>query len=155
MLQARLFSYGDAARYRLGVNHHQIPVNAPRCPYHSYHRDGAMRIDGNYGAETSYVPNSMGAWTEQPDFKEPPLELEGAAGRYDHRIDEDHYEQPGNLYRLMSEERRAVLVANTARAMSGVSASIMSRHVENCRRADAEYGHRLEVALGLLPATSD
>jgi catalase len=155
MLQARLFSYGDAARYRLGVNHHQIPVNAPRCPYHSYHRDGAMRIDGNYGAATSYVPNSMGAWTEQPDFKEPPLELEGAAGRYDHRIDEDHYEQPGNLYRLMSQEQRAVLVANTARAMSGVSASIMSRHVENCRRADAEYARRLEEALGLLPATSD
>jgi catalase len=43
MLQGRLFSYGDAQRYRLGVNHHQIPVNAPRCPYHSYHRDGAMQ----------------------------------------------------------------------------------------------------------------
>ena len=50
MLQARLFSYGDAQRYRLGVNHHQIPVNAPRCPVHSYHRDGAMRVDGNYGS---------------------------------------------------------------------------------------------------------
>ena len=41
MLQGRLFSYGDAQRYRLGVNHHLIPVNAPRCPVHSYHRDGA------------------------------------------------------------------------------------------------------------------
>jgi catalase len=47
MLQARLFSYGDAQRYKLGVNHHQIPVNAPKCLFHSYHRDGAMRIDGN------------------------------------------------------------------------------------------------------------
>lgn len=44
MLQGRLFSYGDTQRYRLGVNHHQIPVNAPRCPVHNYHRDGAMRI---------------------------------------------------------------------------------------------------------------
>jgi catalase len=34
-LQARLFSYGDAQRCRLGVNHHQIPVNAPKCPFHS------------------------------------------------------------------------------------------------------------------------
>ena len=48
MLQGRLFSYGDAQRYRLGVNHQQIPVNAPRCPVHSYHRDGAMRVDGNF-----------------------------------------------------------------------------------------------------------
>ncbi len=28
MLQGRLFSYGDAQRYRLGVNHHLIPVNS-------------------------------------------------------------------------------------------------------------------------------
>jgi catalase len=43
MLQGRLFSYGDAQRYRLGVNFNHIPVNAPKCPFHSYHRDGAMR----------------------------------------------------------------------------------------------------------------
>ena len=58
MLQGRLFSYGDAQRYRLGVNHHQIPVNAPRCPYHSYHRDGMGRADGNYGSTLAYEPNS-------------------------------------------------------------------------------------------------
>jgi catalase len=62
MLQGRLFSYGDAQRYRLGVNHHQISVNAPRCPYHSYHRDGAMRVDGNYGSSIGYEPNSYGEW---------------------------------------------------------------------------------------------
>ena len=54
MLQARLFSYGDAQRYRLGVNFAQIPVNAPQCPFHSYHRDGAMRTAGNLGATPSY-----------------------------------------------------------------------------------------------------
>ena len=43
MLQGRLFSYGDAQRYRLGVNHHLIPVNRARCPVHAFHRDGAMR----------------------------------------------------------------------------------------------------------------
>ncbi len=48
MLQGRLFSYGDAQRYRLGVNHNQIPVNQARCPVHGYHRDGAMRVDGNH-----------------------------------------------------------------------------------------------------------
>ena len=66
MLQGRLFSYGDTQRYRLGVNHHQIPVNAPRCPFHNYHRDGAMRVDGNSGNGVTYEPNSFGAFQEQP-----------------------------------------------------------------------------------------
>ena len=65
MLQGRLFSYGDAQRYRLGVNHGHIPVNAPRCPVHSFHRDGLMRMDGNFGSTKGYEPNSLGAWQEQ------------------------------------------------------------------------------------------
>ena len=71
MLQGRLFSYGDAQRYRLGVNHHAIPVNAPKCPFHSYHRDGAMRVDGNHGSTIGYAPNSRGEWTDQPALAEP------------------------------------------------------------------------------------
>ena len=66
MLQGRLFSYGDAQRYRLGVNSEQIPVNKPRCPFHAYHRDGAMRVDGNYGATKGYEPNSYGEWKDSP-----------------------------------------------------------------------------------------
>ena len=66
MLQGRLFSYGDAHRYRLGVNAHQIPVNAPKCPFHAYHRDGAMRVDGNQGRTLGYQPNSQGEWADQP-----------------------------------------------------------------------------------------
>ena len=88
MLQGRLFSYGDAQCYRLGVNHQSIPVNAPRCPFHSFHRDGAMRVNGNYGGTLDYEPNSYGEWQEQPDFKEPPPEpgrrcrpLEPSGGR--------------------------------------------------------------------------
>ncbi len=50
----RLFSYGDAQRYRLGVNHNLIPVNQPKCPAHNYHRDGQMRTDGNFGRTLSY-----------------------------------------------------------------------------------------------------
>ncbi len=64
MLQARLFSYGDAQRYRLGVNFNQVPVNRPRCPFHSYHRDGAMRVDGNLGGTPSYYPNRHGEWAD-------------------------------------------------------------------------------------------
>src|ERR1700726_1777701 len=76
MLQSRLFSYGDAQRYRLGVNHHQIPVNAPKCPYHAYHRDGSMRTDGNLGRTTTYFPNSRGEWADLPQLNEPPLAID-------------------------------------------------------------------------------
>ena len=102
MLQGRLFAYGDAQRYRLGVNHHLIPVNAARCPVHSYHRDGAMRVDGNHGGTLGYEPNSYGEWQEQPDFREPPLSSKGAADHWNHREDTDYYSQPGALFRLMS-----------------------------------------------------
>ncbi len=69
MLQGRLFSYGDAQRYRLGVNHHLIPVNKARCPFHSYHRDGMMRVDDNAGGTLGYEPNSYGEWKQQPEFR--------------------------------------------------------------------------------------
>lgn len=77
LLQGRLFSYGDTQRHRLGVNFSQIPVNAPKCPFHSYHRDGAMRVDGNGGRTRSYEPNSYGEWPAQPDFSEPALRRSG------------------------------------------------------------------------------
>jgi catalase len=150
MLQARLFSYGDAARYRLGVNHNLIPVNAPKCPYHSYHRDGAMRTDGNLGGTTHYWPNSRGAWADRPDLNEPPLAIDGAAAHWDHRIDDDHYQQPGDLFRLMSAEQRQALFDNTARSVGGASVDIQQRHIANCAKADPAYGEGVAEALARL-----
>lgn len=147
MLQSRLFSYGDAQRYRLGVNHHQIPVNAPKCPFHSYHRDGATRVDGNHGAATSYEPNSTGEWLEQADFSEPPLSLEGAADHWNHRVDEDYYSQPGNLFRLMTPTQQQVLFDNTARSVGGASKDVQQRHISHCSKADPAYGAGVANAL--------
>lgn len=149
MLQGRLFSYGDAQRYRLGVNHYQVPVNKPRCPFHNFHRDGAMRVDGNEGATIHYEPNSYGQWAASKEHVEPPLELEGAAFHYDHREDEDYYTQPGNLFRLMSEAQQDVLFSNTAAAIAGAEKFIQERHVLNCFRADPEYGVGVAKALKL------
>ncbi|KRE89501.1 catalase [Frateuria sp. Soil773] len=151
MLQARLFSYGDAQRYRLGVNHHQIPVNKPRCPYHAYHRDGQMRVDGNYGGTLGYEPNSYGEWQEQPDFREPPLSLEGAADHWNHREDDDYYSQPGALFRLMDARQKQALFENTARAMGDAPEAIKHRHIANCSKADPAYGEGVAKALGLKP----
>jgi catalase len=152
MLQSRLFSYGDAARYRLGVNHHSIPVNAPKCPFHSYHRDGAMRVDGNHGGGTSYEPNSRGEWQQNPEFAEPPLSLEGAAGHWDHRVDTDYYSQPGNLFRLLTDEKKQLLFENTARAINGVSKPVQQRHIDNCTQADPAYGAGVAAAIAALDA---
>ena len=150
MLQGRLFSYGDAQRYRLGVNHHLIPVNAPRCPVHSYHRDGAMRVDGNYGSTLGYEPNSYGEWQQQPDFAEPPLSLEGAADHWNHRAGRrDYYSQPGLLFRLMTDAKKQLLFENTARAMGDAPKEVKVRHIGNCAQADPAYGEGVAKALGI------
>lgn len=150
MLQGRLFSYGDAQRYRLGVNHHQIPVNKPRCPFHSYHRDGAMRVDGNHGSTLHYEPNSYGEWQEQPEYKEPALDLFGAADRWNFREDDDNYfEQPGKLFNLMSKEQQQLLFENTGRNMNGVEKHIQLRHIVHCYKADPAYGQGVADALGI------
>ncbi len=149
MLQGRLFSYGDAQRYRLGVNHHLIPVNASRCPFHSYHRDGAMRVDGNYGSTLAYEPNSYGEWQEQPDFAELPLSLEGAADHWNHRVDDDYYSQPRALFHKMSPEQQNLLFANTARAMGDAPREIKIRHIGNCLKADPAYGKGVADALDI------
>ena len=150
MLQGRLFSYGDAQRYRLGVNHGQIPVNAPRCPVHSYHRDGAMRMDGNYGSTLGYEPNGYGQWQEQPDFREPPLKINGAADHWDFRQDDaDYFSQPRALFRLMTSAQQQALFDNTARAMGDAPEEIKRRHIANCTQCDPAYGAGVAKALGL------
>jgi catalase len=150
MLQARLFSYGDAQRYRLGVNFNHIPVNAPKCPFHSYHRDGAMRTDGNLGRTPTYFPNSRGEWADQPQLNEPPLPIDGAAAHWDHRVDDDHYQQPGDLFRKMNAAQRQALFDNTARQVGGAARHIQERHIANCTKADPAYGAGVAQALARL-----
>ena len=150
MLQGRLFSYGDAQRYRLGVNHHQIPVNAPKCPVNSYHRDGQMRVDANAGSTIGYEPNSYGKWQEQPEFKDPPLAVRGDVYQWNFREDDDdYYTQPGKLFRLMSPEQQKVLFENTARNMGDIPKEIKLRHIGNCLKADPAYGKGVADALGI------
>jgi len=150
MLQGRLFSYGDAQRYRLGVNHHLIPVNKARCPFHSFHRDGAMRVDGNHGSTLGYEPNSYGEWQEQQNYSEPPLELKGVADHWNHREDnDDYYSQAGDLFRLMNAQQQKALFGNTARAMGDAPRDIKIRHIGNCMKADPAYGQGVAMAMDI------
>ena len=150
MLQARLFNYADAQRYRLGVNYQQIPVNKPRCPVHSNHRDGQGRIDANYGSLPHYEPNSFSQWQEQPQYKEPPLKITGDAAYWDYRQDDaDYFSQPRALFALMNTEQKQVIFENTARAMGDALDFVKYRHIRNCYACDPAYGEGVAKALGL------
>lgn len=150
-MQGRLFSYGDAQRYRLGVNHNLIPVNRAKVEVNDYHRDGAMRVDGNYGRTPAYSPNSQGYWTAQPEVAEPPLALDGAMWRYDPKDDptDDCFRAGGNLWRILEEDKKQLLIENTAADIAPVTENIKYRHAVHCYLADVEYGERMTEALDL------
>ena len=151
MLQARLFNYADAQRYRLGVNYHQIPVNKARCPVYSNHRDGQGRVDANYGSLPHYEPNSFGQWQEQPTYKEPPLKITGDADFWDYREDDsDYFSQPRALFNLMNDTQKQALFDNTARALGDAPDFIKDRHVENCTKCDPAYGAGVRKAIDAL-----
>ncbi|PAV30723.1 catalase [Virgibacillus profundi] len=152
MLQGRLFSYGDAQRYRLGVNHWQVPVNYPKNAknFHPYHRDGAMRVDGNQGGLTHYEPNSYGELQDQPEYQEPSLGITGDADYWNFREDDNNYfEQPGKLFRLQTPDAQQRLFENTARNMRGTTKEVQLRHIAHCYKADPAYGEGVAKALGI------
>ena len=140
VLQARLLSYPDAQRYRLGVNHANIEVNKPRCPVHHYQRDGQGRSDGNGGATPVYQPNSNDGVADSPDHSEPPLRISGDASRYDHRLGNDDYAQAGALFRLMDGNQQRALIASIVGAMTGVPRDTQVRQIGHFLKADPAYG---------------
>jgi catalase len=111
-LQGSLFVYGDAQRYRLGVNHNLIPVNQAKGVkggVADYHRDGFMRTDGKLRRHARLYPQLRRYWTAQPEVAEPPLDIEGAMWRYDPKDDptDDCFRAGGDLWRVMTEDKKA------------------------------------------------
>ncbi|MHA4867007.1 catalase [Duganella sp. PWIR1] len=147
MLQARLFAYHDAQLYRVGTNHQHLPVNAPRCPFHNQQRDGAMAT-ANGGASQNYDPvQAAGSNPHGMGHGEPPLALDGAAGRYDGRGKEDDYTQAGDLFRLMPADEQQNLFNNIAGPLSQVNAEIIARQLGHFDQADPAYGAGVRAAL--------
>ena len=149
MLQARLVSYDDAHRYRVGVNFDSLPVNRPKCPVNNYHRDGTTRFDDNGGVGPNYEPNSFGGPVEQHQYTERPMPISGDAARYNHRDGNDDYKQPGDLYRLMKPEERERLVHNIVASMRGIPERIIKLQIGHFTKADAEWGRRVAESLGV------
>jgi catalase len=154
MLQGRILSYPDAHRYRLGANYEQIPVN--KCPYmvSNYQRDGSMRVDGNGGSDPNYHPNSFDDIYIDESTKEPAWKLDSSVADWHDRNGEgenDHFTQPGDLYRLMTDQAKKNTVSNIIGAMKGIDGpkkeEIVNRQLCHFFRADVNLG--LEVAKGL------
>ncbi len=154
MLQGRLLSYPDAHRHRLGPNYEQIPVNRARCPVHNYQRDGFMRVDENGSDSPNYFPNSFDNTQIDHSYREPAMELDSSrADWYDrNENDDDHFTQPGNLFRkIMTDQERENTISNFISHMSGINGpkrdEIIGRQLGHFFKADKELAIR--VAKGL------
>ena len=148
VLQSRIFSYADAHRYRLGTHYEALPVNAPKCPVHHYHKDGQMNFFGQQtgNVDAYYEPNSFDGASESAEFAEPPLKIDGDADRWNHREGNDDYRQPRALHDLMNDDQRARLYMNTAEAMAGVPDEIINRALGHYDKISQAYGDGIRAA---------
>lgn len=151
MLQARVFSYADAHRYRLGTHYEALPVNRPKSESNHYHKDGAMRFFDNFteNPDAYYEPNSVNGPAEDPAYTEPPLKISGDAARYNHREGNDDYTQAGNLFRLFNAEEKQRLFNNIADAMEGVPEEIIQQQLVHFHKADPRYAEGVAKAVGV------
>lgn len=152
MLQARIFSYADAHRHRIGTHYEALPVNKPKCPVHHYNKDGAMRFFENNEAnpDAYYEPNSFNGPVENPIVKEPPLKISGDAARYNHRDGNDDYSQPRALWSLFSDAEKKRLYQNYAAHMHGIPEFIIERQLALFTKIHPDYAQGVKDALEAL-----
>jgi len=148
MLQARVFSYADAHRYRLGTHYEALPVNAPKSPVYNYHKDGAMKFHStNTNVDAYYEPNSFNGPAQDPSFAEPPLKISGDADRYNHRVGNDDYSQPRALFNLFDDAQKSRLFSNIAAAMQGVPEEIIDRQLVEFGKVHPDYAAGVKTAV--------
>ncbi|MCF4098942.1 catalase [Maritalea mediterranea] len=150
MLQARIFSYADAHRYRLGTHYEALPVNQPKNGVHHYHKDGQMNFFGQKTGHVDayYEPNSIDeSAKEAPEYKEPALPIEGDADRYNHRDGNDDFSQPRALFELFDADQKQRLFSNIADAMDGVPQHIIDRQLALFDQIHPDYGNGVRAAL--------
>jgi len=124
-------------------------VNKAQSPVHTYQRDGAMRFDGNFGSAPNYEPNSFNGPVEDPAYRERPRTISGSVDRHNHRLDEDYYTQPGDLFRLMTPDARERLIGNIVASMKTVPQRIQELQIRHFYKADPKYGQGVAEGLGL------
>ncbi|MCF8218522.1 MAG: catalase [Bacteroidales bacterium] len=150
MLQARIFSYADAHRYRLGTHYESLPPNQPLNEVNHYHKDGKMRFTDNFNEnpDAYYEPNSFDGPVEDPSKAEPPLKIDGDADRYGNE-DDDDFTQAGNLFRMFDDGQKQRLFDTIAAEMEGVPKEIIEKQLKLFDKADPQYGAGVRKALGM------
>ena len=156
MLQTRILSYPDAHRYRIGVNYDRLPANRNPFATNTYQRDGHMALGNNGGPGVNYYPNSFGGPTEDKTVSDHAYPVEATfVKRYDRNApgDDDHYTQPGNLFRLMDAKAQEDTIKNIVGHMDGIEgpkrAEIIARQVALWRKVDQKLGAGVAAGLGV------
>ena len=149
MLQARIFSYPDAHRYRVGTHYENLPVNRPINEVNTYHTAGSMNYEKKEVTDAYYEPNSFGGAVEDNSYAEPDLKIDGDANRYDHNIDNDNYSQAKDLFDLMNDSQKEQLFGNIAASMDGVPEDIINRQLAHFEKVSPAYASGVKKALGI------
>ena len=158
LLQGRLFSYLDTQKSRLGtVNFHQIPINAPKCPFSNFQRDGMMQTQVPKG-RANYEPNSLHEVGEAPGpraqpegFRTYPSSVEdGSKLRVRAELFADHYSQARLFYRSQSEVEQEHLIAGVVFELSKVQLNhVRVRVLSHLRVIDEDLAKQAAKGLGL------
>ena len=149
MLQARIFSYPDAQRYRVGTHYEMLPVNRPIVEVNTYNLDGSMNFDIKEPTKAFYEPNSFDGAVEDVSYLEPDLAVGDIAKRYDHRVGNDDFSQPRALFLLMSNSQKEQLFSNIKDAMAGVPRDIVDRQIALFEKVHPDYAAGVKKALGI------
>lgn len=149
MLQARIFSYPDAQRYRVGTHYEMLPVNRPIVEVNTYNLDGSMNFDIKEPTKAFYEPNSFDGPVEDKSYLEPDLAVGDIAKRYDHRVGNDDFSQPRALFLLMSNSQKEQLFSNIKDAMAGVPRDIVDRQIALFEKVHLDYAAGVKKALGI------
>jgi catalase len=147
MLQARIFSYADAHRYRLGAHYESLPINRPKSEVAHYHKDGLMQYYVNRNTDAYYEPNSFGGPVADPSVEEPPLKISGDIARYEYEEEIDVYAQPRDLFNMFDDAQKQRLFSNIANSMAGVPTEIIERQLAHFDKVDPAYGDGVREAL--------
>ncbi len=150
MLQARLFAYADAQRYRLSGNYEQLDVNTAHGTKvdNPYERDGVMPRGDNQGARVNYAPNSHKGPQASMKFAEPQTALREATGRYEQNAPgNDDYSQATMFWRVIGEDGQDRMIETITMHMQTVPPPIRERAVAVFTKVDPTFGQRMAAAL--------
>lgn len=149
LLQGRLFAYKDAQRYRLGINHDQLPINMSKNHPHTKQRDGYMSFN-NGGRSENYFPSSFENVSVTGEFSPPAVEIQGILDRHKRVVEDVDFIQPREFYnRVLKFQEKENLVSNIAGALGQAMVNIQYRQAALFYKVEEELGIRVARELKL------